>query len=51
MENPPKTMVLENTDVSEYSGRFTLGVTYYVMIMTRDNVGDFSNSQIIRFTP
>jgi hypothetical protein len=50
-ENPPETVVLADTNTTEYSDSFTIGVTYYIMITTKDNLGGFSNSQIISFTP
>ncbi|TDT46498.1 hypothetical protein CLV90_0549 [Maribacter spongiicola] len=50
-ENPPLTIVLENSELTEITENFTTGVTYYVQVITKDQEGSSSSSQIISFIP
>lgn len=50
-ENPPKTPILERTELTSYSESFAAGTTYYVQVVTRDNANNISKSQIINFRP
>jgi len=50
-ENPPQTLLLEETELTNTTVDLTTGVTYYVQVVTTDEKKNSSRSQVIRFIP